>query len=261
MCWKKLFGNTDPVPSGRSEKILLTFAINSYGGGNDLNGCINDQLNVIKNLPDFNVRYFKDSQVTRKLFSEACSITFKEAIAGDVIVLHFSGHGTYVKDTNYDEDDFVDEALYLHDGALIDDDINKLMKLIPEGVMVLVLLDSCFSQSATRKLNAEPNKNKGRFLKTDNSNTNPNINKNPVFKDLDKWIVLSGCMEHETSADACISGKFNGAFTYFAMKTLDRNLTYKQWYEKIRVYLPSKDFAQTPTLEGPEEMLNKTIFT
>lgn len=257
MCVKwflNLFHKPDPVVYPESNKILLTFAINDYPGtANDLNGCLNDQENVIAHLPEFQVRKFSDSEVTKDRFLDECYEAIVNADEGTTIVIHYSGHGTQVNDYNSDEEDGYDEALYLYNGSLIDDRINEILQAIPEGVTVLVLLDSCFSGSATR------NPVRARFVQTESKRLLKR-RKKALSTDI-KWIVISGCDEDQTSADAIIDGRWNGAFTFWAMKTLDRSLTYKQWFAKIREHLPSLTFKQSPTLEGPDALINKQLFT
>lgn len=257
MCWKKIvewLNNSEPVEYETSNKVALLFAINNYpGSSNDLSGCLNDQDDLIKKIPDFQIRNFRDSEVTRSNFIAELDQAISTAVQGDILLVHYSGHGTQLQDKNGDEPDRIDEALYLYDGPLVDDDINISLSKLKDGVICVVLLDSCFSGTATK---AVSNKNKflpykGKALKRINKGEKGEL----------KWVVFSGCSEHQTSADAFISGKYNGAFTYFLLKTLDRKLTYKQWYEKITDYLPSGEFDQVPTLEGPEELLNKVLLT
>ncbi len=71
----------------------------------------------------------------------------RQSQAGDAIFLHYSGHGTKVKDLNGDEDDGYDEALVPLDfksaGIILDDDLHDLIvKGLPPGVHVVALV-SC----------------------------------------------------------------------------------------------------------------------
>jgi uncharacterized caspase-like protein len=73
-----------------------------------------------------------------------------------VVVITFSGHGTYVPDTNGDEIDGLDEALCPYDlqtggAALIDDEINTLFSARQGGVRLLLISDSCHSGTVTRE--------------------------------------------------------------------------------------------------------------
>lgn len=219
MCFRKiwdwLFHKPDPAnddPMGKVARRLLTFGKNLYGGGSDLNGCVNDSDNLSKKVqelyPDFDVRKFINNEVT---------------IA------------------NYKEK--VEEAI----------------SLLNPGAVVVVLPDSCFSGTVTRLKNNCDHPTKNRFH--DPGLPPRKIVAKKLFRSTDlKWIVISGCQEHQTSADAFIGGKYVGAFTYYAIKALEKGMTYKEWFDKIRTYLPSSNFDQAPTLEGPDELINKIVF-
>lgn len=267
MCFKKLFPNwfkpdIDPIPdTDEPKQIALMFAINNYpGSANDLRGCLNDQTDVANKLnelfPGFFIRQFRDSEVTRSKFISEITNAIDSLNAGDVLLVHYSGHGTQVYDKSGDEADGYDEAVYLYDGTVIDDDIGDALQNIPEGATVVLAFDSCFSGTVTRAI--LPMKNK--YVQ------NPDIpkrdNKRHRFNKSDmKWIVLSGCSENQTSADAYINGRYNGAFTYYLLKTLTKGITYKEWIDNIHKYLPSNNFNQNPTLEGNESLFNNQVLT
>jgi hypothetical protein len=261
---KNLFSSKPPVDYQRANKVLVTNCINDYPGDvNDLNGCLFDQSRVIGKLPDFQKRLLSDYQVTKKAFLESWEEAITESISGDMIVFHYSGHGTQVKDKSGDETDGYDEALYLYDGVLIDDEINEVLQKIPEGVTVLILMDSCFSGGITRSKKGNPCiEKKSRFVRTEKKIYRKR--RKSIARGNGeglKWIVISGCGENQTSADANFNGQWAGAFTTYAMATLDRRLTYREWFNEIRKYLPSTDFDQAPTLEGPDYLLDKLVLT
>lgn len=256
MCFKKLCSNSTVPSWEHSTKVALLFGINDYpgGGNNDLNGCLNDLALAESKLMGFQIRKFENSQVTKANFIQQVNYAISNSVVGDVIYIHYSGHGTYVEDKNGDELDGYDEALYLYDGPLIDDTLNDALRATPEGVTVVLLLDSCFSGTATRGLA------KGRFMHPKFDKV-PHLRVKRKFYDYMSWVVISGCGENQTSADALINGKYHGAFSYYAMNTLLGSMTYKTWFDKIRQYLPSRDFDQAPTLEGNEALLNKQVLT
>lgn len=135
------------------------------------------------------------------------------------------------------------------------------IKNLAKGGTVLVMADSCFSETITRygmALFSRKHPTKNRFY-------NPDLPQrkviNKVFSGpVTNHIVMSGCKEHETAADAYINGKYYGAFTFFAVLTLQKGMTYLEWFNEIRRYLPSQDFTQTPTIEGPDYLLNRKVF-
>jgi len=69
MCFKKLFGGGGEPITFEGDLVALSGVINDYPGtANDLNGCINDQINAEKTLTsywnNFIFHKLKDSQVT-----------------------------------------------------------------------------------------------------------------------------------------------------------------------------------------------------
>ena len=250
MCFKKEIINWE-----HAQKVAILFGKNNYPSPNELSFCVND-VDLIKSKVSFfgvQARRFTDYEVTRKNFRNQLTYAFTNAVAGDTIFIGYSGHGSYVKDQNSDEIDGFDETLYM-DGHFTDDETAELCRLIPAGVTVIFFLDCCYSGTSTRTFS------KARFM--------PPKKKYPLHKRVKRghrgdlpYIVFSACKENETSEEAIINGQGNGVFTYWAMTTLDPNLTYRKWYEKIRIYLPSKTFEQTPLLEGNDQLLDKLIFT
>jgi metacaspase-1 len=255
MCFKK---STPIIPA---KKRALLFAINNYPGTqNDLNGCLNDEIDVEarlnKDFPGFDIRKFKDSQVTGSKFVGELTNAIRILRAGDLLFVHYSGHGTQVPDKNGDEADGYDEAIYLWDEPVVDDTIRAALAQIPAGAMVVLAFDSCFSGTITR----DPLCAKTKFMRYQG---NP-IMKTPNRKMTDNeigYVVFSGCEEHQTSADAQIGGRYNGAFTYFWLASLKKGMTYQQWFDKLHTYLPGNGYDQAPTLEGDKNLFNNIVFT
>jgi metacaspase-1 len=65
-------------------------------------------------------------------------------------------------------------------------------------------------------------------------------------------LLLAGCKDTEYSYDTRFQGRPNGAFTYYALKTLrERNpANYDAWFNAVREYLPSNRLPQTPQILG-----------
>lgn len=273
MCWKAIVNwwnniqenNPEPPPPNPEpairKKIAILAAINNYAGSsNDLQGCLNDQKRVASKLPDFEKRLLKDSQVTIENFEAAILKAAAETEPSDNVVIHYSGHGTYIPASFENEIDGKEECLYLYNGILTGDRFGELLDNFKLGVKVRVFLDSCFSESATRALNLAPNPHRGKFRVYKKFKTVKKIPHIKLLKPVN-WVVYSGCSEHQTSADAFLDGTFNGAFSYYLWECLDRNFTDKQWFAELRKSLPSSEYEQVPTLEGPEDIINQQLFT
>jgi len=258
MCFKK----KPPVIAPVAKRALL-FGINKYGGGNNLNGCLNDIDDVENKLKvefsDFVISKFKDSQVTCANFYNTIKSAIEVMRSGDILYLHYSGHGTQVP--SHQEVNGYHEALYLMDGPFIDDQIQSLQAMTPDGAIVIAKFDSCFSGDLLRELN--PTYKKSRFYPM----PGVAIRKKVVTrfarhkKAILKWVVFSGCSEEQTSADAYINSRFNGAFTFFDNLSYDSKSTYTEELKELHKYLPSQDYEQNPTLDGDKLLFNKQVLT
>jgi hypothetical protein len=259
---KSIFNPSQPPIVHPSRRALL-FAINDYPGSqNDLRGCINDQYDLKDKLNDefglFTVKTVSNRRATvgnfKKLLNEEVDILWP----GDTLLVHYSGHGTYVKDKSGDEADGYDEALYLYDGALIDDDIKEILDKIPEGAIVVMMFDCCYSGTITKSLNMRPDKI--RFVQLeDYSKEVSKVKSRVAVSEEMKWITFSGSSAHQTSADAYIDGQYNGAFTYFALRYLKPMITYNQWFHYVSEAFKLSRFEQTPQIEGNNALRNNLV--
>ena len=87
---------------------------------------------------------------TKRNIENAFSRICQYSQAGDVVWVHYSGHGGRVIDVSGDEDDGYDSTLLPVDfktsGPIIDDDIlNMLVKPMRQGVNCTILVDACHS--------------------------------------------------------------------------------------------------------------------
>lgn len=244
-------------------KKTICTGINNYPGtSNDLQGCVNDANDWSKILTNlgFEVTTLLDSQVTCSSFKFIIQNTISKMTSGDVLVITYSGHGTQVTDTSGDEPDGYDEALYLYDGVFRDDEMREALSGITDGIHVFFISDSCFSGTITRKINFDEAVGKPRFIVNDPiPPTAKLVNKFLSQEDM-KEMVLTGCADTEYSYDAYIDGKWNGAMTAYATKCVVKGQTYNDFYTKLRSFLPSKNYPQTPQLEGKEENKLKVMF-
>lgn len=144
--------------SGRKRAVVI--GINYVGQSGELAGCHSDALNMIdyiKNVHGFEDKYIttlmddgKHKDPTYANIMEAYGKIADESQPGDVVFLHYSGHGGRLRDDGKDEADGYDETLipldFRNAGEIRDDDIvkNLVMKL-KGGVFVTSMMDSCHS--------------------------------------------------------------------------------------------------------------------
>lgn len=250
-------------------RLALLVGLNKYPHSiNNLKGCLNDVGNwsaLLREKFGFSYSTITDEKATKKNVVSALENLVYDAQSGDSLVVQFSGHGTRISTTNAQEEDGFSEALCLYDKYLIDMEIEEILRKLKPNISLTTISDSCFSGNLTREIHSN-------YIKARTAQPFPlpiikTTTRRRLFKLVDdeeqmNHILLSGCAENETSADGCFSGIFEGAFSHYAIKILTEttNITYNEFYLKLREYLPSDLYNQTPCLEGKTELKNKQIF-
>jgi hypothetical protein len=265
----KITPPTTSIISSNSKKALCA-GINDYPGTkNDLRGCVNDAKiwgQLLNTNYGFNVKSLFDSQVKHNTFTEIFGNYVSDSKPGEYIVITFSGHGTNVPDLSGDEENGRDEALCLYDGLLIDDAIRDILKNLHPQANLTIICDSCHSGTISRAFLSMMNENdhpRPRYMPFEDCFSNTNVARK-IFKpeaDMNE-ILISGCLPHEYSYDAMIGGRFRGAMSYYAVEILNKypSITYESFYSKLREALPSRNYPQTPQLEGKPENKKRLMF-
>ena len=246
-------------------KKAVCVGINDYPGVlNDLKGCVNDANDWADLLKEFafDVQILLDAQSTRDNIKTALRELVSSLKAGDYGVFTYSGHGTYTRDTSGDEPDSYDEALYVYDGILLDDELREILDDLNSQASLVFVADSCYSGTVTRVAEDETLYAKPRFV--------PVVGYNPLFPVKRHLLaetemlelLLTGCSDEELSYDAYINGRYNGAMSRYAIDAIraNREATFNEFYTALRQALPSKDYPQTPQLEGSDENKSRLLF-
>lgn len=147
----------------RKARRAVLIGINYLGQPGQLSGCHNDVENIKRYLIKEQGFMEKDMLIlmddgkhhapTRRNIIDAFTRITQYSEAGDVVFIHYSGHGGRVPDTSGDEADGYDETLipvdFKESGQILDDDVFKiLVKPMKRDVQVTVLMDCCHSGSA-----------------------------------------------------------------------------------------------------------------
>ncbi|WP_426510976.1 caspase family protein [Dactylosporangium sp. McL0621] len=263
-------------------KRALCIGINDYPGTeNDLAGCRNDADDWAAALTarGFDVRRLLDGAASGAAIRTGIRELLTTATDGDAVIITYSGHGTWVPDTDGDEPDHRDEAICPHDiaenGVLLDDELHDLFALAAPGVRTVLISDSCHSGTLTR-LN---HPSRTRFLPPSAflpPQQVPRLLQSPAPRPATTFplavtahatrpadrrptaLLLAGCLDTEYSYDATFDDRPNGAFTYVALSALAAlppTATYDDWMRAIRAVLPSQDYPQTPALQATTDQL------
>ena len=219
-------------------KQAICVGINNYPGTlNDLQGCVNDANDWAGLLTEFgfDVEVLLDNQGTRENIKTALRNLVSALGPGDYGVFTYSGHGTYNRDTNGDEPDSYDEALYVYDGILLDDELREILNDLQSQVSLTFISDSCFSGTVTRAQEDTTHYAKPRYM--------PVLGYDPLIPIKQRFLaeadmlelLLSGCSDSEYSYDAYINGRYNGAMSRYAIDTIRANsgATFNEFYACI----------------------------
>ena len=251
-------------------KKALLVGINDYPGTyNDLMGCVNDvqnMQNLLLTMFGFaaqDIATLTDRGATTSNILKGLEALVSKAQPGDLLIFHYSGHGSQVTDAEGDEPDKLDEILCPYDldwksKMIRDDDLSKIFSSLPAGVHLEVFLDSCHSGTGLKLAGRNGNYLKPRFLAPPWQEPQPrshaNVRKRIRSIRPNKVRVLwAACRSNQYASDALIDGRYGGAFTTFLcnlVRQAEGNITRSNLVKTLRSELKKSGFEQVPQLEG-----------
>ena len=239
----------------KNKKALL-IGINYTGTESQLNGCIND-TNSISDLLTSKYGFNNESickitdDTPEKPTRDTILSSFKKFIEsgeeGDLLFFLYSGHGSSTIDRNNDENDGKDELIITSDlKGILDDEIKSIIQThLKKKVTLFALFDCCFSGTILDL--------KYQYLDSlENDNFTQNNNE---AETLGNVIMLSGCNDNQTSADANLNGKYQGAMTWAFLSAINAaqpstSLSWKKLLTTMRDQLKISNFTQLPQLSS-----------
>jgi hypothetical protein len=277
----------------KPRKHALLVGINDYKSINDLQGCINDVTNVRYILKTFfgftndDIRVLTNERATKKNILYRLEKMVKKARRGDSLIFHFSGHGSQIRDRDNDElKDHMDELICPYnmnwdDGYITDDMLRAILDQLQQGVKMEIILDSCHSGTGTREIALEPPSGTGpkilfknRFLAPPvdiacrHQGDEDKLKATRSFRSDESLtlnhVLWAGCRDNQTSADAYIDGRYNGAFSYYFCKHIREsrgNITRAELHSRIANSLDHNNYNQLPQLECRDNLKTEKIFS
>jgi hypothetical protein len=254
----KLFDN----PLFAKKKALL-FGLN-YGSCSEgqLRGCVNDIQDMaafLHNVKGFEIEMYHDEDDSLKhgttcqgmirAIQRLAVATWREYISS--VVIHYSGHGSYIRDTNNEELDGYDECLcpidYQTNGVISDDYLHELISSFNPNTRITVVFDCCHSGSALDLPYCY--KTSEQYVKEHK--------KCPV-----NVTLISGCRDNQTSADANFSDRFSGALTKNMLNILTKNpnITPSLLLDNLHTVLSVQGFTQLPMISSTKLIKNIKLF-
>ncbi|HEY6873210.1 MAG TPA: caspase family protein [Geobacteraceae bacterium] len=251
----------------------LLVGINRYPYPNALNGCVNDindieaeLLNALGFAPE-NIVTLLDADATADAIRSALKDAVSKLTKGDRFLFWYSGHGAQLVDGDVATDvicpvnfDFTPET------SVTVSDFHNVFSQIPTSVTADWGSDSCHSGDLERDFYRKGvPKVFRRNPATVHVATAPT--KFARFKDVSATLpniaLISGCRSDQTSADAFIDGRYNGAFSYYFIQTLRSPAGLKtsltELVPEVQAALHNAGYDQIPQLSGPPSQVDRAF--
>jgi len=258
-----------------SQKYALLIGINHYKYPDrvpTLAGSINDvddlrQLLLGKfQFPPENVMVLKDADATHAAIISAIKTQLiARAHTGDIVVFHYSGHGSQMPDVTGKIISGLDETIVPYDSRDPDNEVFDisgtelhplLQQLAKKTKNVTFILDSCHSGTLVRGARARGIAADTRIpqpLRSEEAGLSRNLG--PVEGPEAKFAFIAAASSRESAFEYVADGRDHGALTYFLARQLrasSAGVTYRDIMDAVATSVNAIYPAQHPALEGAE---------
>ncbi len=261
-------------------KYALLIGINYYGTSNQLSGCINDIIMIRKFLIE--KKGYKPENIT-VLRDDASSferptrvnilkelnnlITIGNTKNPAELFFHYSGHGTWKRDTIGDETDGRTELICPVDLQMIEDnEIRILLSRLNNTTPLYCIMDCCYSGTNLDLPYLYSQSNGKLMLINDHSNVDRELLGKNIFQ-------ISGCRDNQTAADAfnvykpfagensyfsiLQNNKNGGALTWALVQVLNEKNDFLNALPKVHEILAKYKYPQLPQFSSSKDVLYK----
>lgn len=277
-------------------KWALLIGINRYANlapQYQLGGCVND-VGLIHSLlkdkfqfPGGNITVLRNEEATQEGIRRALDSLAGRVGPDDVVVVHYSGHGSQITDVHGDEPGGMDSTIVPHDSGrgpnpnrdITDDEIHlwlsRLTRVTPH---VTLIFDCCHSGTLTRDAFGDAS----RWVPPDSRSVEEIVADGTAFKMPDEalrelkaanrdlggsgwlalgknYVLLAGCRDEESSFEHTADGISYGALSYFLGRELfdamPGDTTYRDVYERASARITAYHPRQHPQIEGRQDRL------
>ena len=232
-----------------------------------------------------NIVELRNEQATCAAICREFENLISNSQTGDIVYIHFSGHGQQITDLNNDEKDGLDEAWIPYDAPvaftpkkyegenhLVDDQINsflhRLRRSVGDGGKIVVIADACHSGDGTRGDDDEQDtecirgtdsiftianikhtiKRFTTIFKRDNSPV-PQTNISAPQPMPLEWVYISACKDYQCNRE--FEGKGSLTTALYRNQSFFGTLSTNDLFDKVKKFYgnPKIPKTQTPMLE------------
>lgn len=223
-----------------------------------------------------NIRRLVNKQATKKAIVNAFKSLIAQSRRGDVIYVHYSGHGQQMKDVHNDEKDGLDECWIPYDAYrkpcnkdrgekhLTDDEVNYYLNAIRNKIgdvgKMLVVIDACHSGDATRGSDDEVVRGvedifeaiKSLIWGEPSENSKEKVVNPKAKENKERWITISACRSDQVNIE--MKNPVVGKLTYALYKKVKEALRddNDEFFRKIKMFVNSNTGSrpQYPVMTG-----------
>jgi hypothetical protein len=234
-----------------------------------------------------NITLITDRKATKTGIVNAINALIRASGKGDIVVIHYSGHGQQISDDNGDEIDKLDETLvcwdapayykngYMGEQHLRDDEFGEMISALRVRIgadgQVLVFMDSCHSGTGTRgeKPAVKVRGGLDPLIIPEFESVTPGsskevekgfgMNEAPVGTrgtgaNMAPMVLFAGASFNELNYETLDEkGNGVGSLSYSITKVfleMEEGITYRTLFNKVRASMSTIAPRQTPMLEG-----------
>lgn len=230
-------------------------------------------VEMLKQYKYSDIKTLINQQATKKQVVSEFKKLAKRCLPGDIIYIHFSGHGQRMTDLDGDEEDGLDEAWIPYDGYLqygdkdrgekhlVDDEIGILLtdirNRIGDSGHLLVSVDACHSGDSSRDINKECVRGTERVFVIP-------VDASLVVKKekaLEYWLTLSACKSYQSNTELP-NGYGKLSYGLYKYREILTGLSNDQLIQCLKLFMDEyrRSLPQTPILTGQLEYEIANIF-
>jgi Caspase domain len=297
--WRKIKFISDEIARGNlmvsnnvasNNKWALLIGINKYPklpAHRQLSGCVNDVKLINKILqenfsfPENQITQLLDEEATRQNILTALQELVDRVNRNDIVVIHYSGHGSWMTDREGDKPDGQDETIMPHDTGrdphenrdITDDELYEwLLRLSEKTPYITLIFDSCHSGGIVR----DPFGARDRWVEPDtrpieqlppspvattrSSRGTRDIGSSGWLPMSDRYILIAGCSAKEKAFEYREWQGNNridyGALTYFLcreLRSIESGTTYRDIFQRVSTQVTANESTQHPQIEGAQD--------
>ncbi|MCD8291634.1 MAG: caspase family protein [Prevotella sp.] len=226
--------------------------------------------------------------VNKQATKDSIASAFEQLVAscntGDIVYVHYSGHGQQMTDLDNDEADGLDECWIPYDAYrkacdkdngekhLTDDEVNKYLNAVRDKVgdsgKILVVVDACHSGDSTRGFGDE-DVVRGvedifevikAFLNINTDSEKEKVINPKAVPNAERWITISACQSNQMNSE--MKNPVVGKLTYALYTEIKENPTgsNEEFFNRLKAFINknSTNNIQRPVLSGEIKRYNIT---